>query len=191
LDIKIQGRNLEVDQRIRQRITQKLDQINRHLPGITYAMVELKSEFTRSQQDRIVAEVTLEVGGSILRAEQRAPNTDAAINSAVEALDRRIERYKSQAYRSERAKHNIPLRTRQAEELAQPQAAPEGEIMPSGNLVRLKWFHMKPMTVEEAAFQMRLLGHSFYMFRNSESDEYNVIYLREDGNYGLIQPMIE
>jgi putative sigma-54 modulation protein len=135
--------------------------------------------------------VTLEVSGSVLRAEQRAPNTDAAINSAVEALDRRIARYKSQAYRSERAKQNVPLRTQQAEELAQPQGMPEGELLPNGNLVRLKRFYMKPMTVEEAAFQMRLLGHSFYMFRNSESDEYNVVYLREDGNYGLIQPIVE
>jgi putative sigma-54 modulation protein len=176
---------------MRQHITQKLDQVNRHLPGITHAVVELTSEPTQSQQDRIVAEVTLEVGGSILRAEQRAPNTNAAINSAVEALGRRIGRYKSQAYRSERAKHNVPLRAQQAEELAQPQAIPEGEILPNGNLVRLKRFHMKPMTVEDAAFQMQLLGHSFYMFRNNESDEYNVIYLREDGNYGLIQPVTE
>jgi putative sigma-54 modulation protein len=191
VDVKIQSRNLEINQRVKQHIAQKLDQVNRHLPGITHAVVELTSEPTRSQQDRIVAEVTLEVGGSVLRAEQRAPNTDAAINSAVEALDRRIARYKSQAYRSERAKQNVPLRTQQAEELAQPQGIPEGELLPNGNLVRLKRFYMKPMTVEEAAFQMRLLGHSFYMFRNSESDEYNVIYLREDGNYGLIQPIIE
>ncbi len=191
MDVKIQGRNLEIDQRTRQHITQKLDQVNRHLPGITHAVVELTSELTQSQQDRIVAEVTLEVGGSILRAEQRAPNTNAAVNSAVEVLDRRIGRYKSQAYRSERAKHNVPLRTQQAEELAQPQAAPEGEILPNGNLVRLKRFHMKPMTVEEATFQMQLLGHNFYMFCNSDSDEYNVIYLREDGNYGLIQPIVD
>jgi putative sigma-54 modulation protein len=191
VDVKIQSRNLEINQRVKQHIAQKLDQVNRHLPGITHTVVELTSEPTRSQQDRIVAEVTLEVSGSVLRAEQRAPNTDAAINSAVEALDRRIARYKSQAYRSERAKQNVPLRTQQAEELAQPQGMPEGELLPNGNLVRLKRFYMKPMTVEEAAFQMRLLGHSFYMFRNSESDEYNVVYLREDGNYGLIQPIVE
>ncbi len=62
-------------------------------------------------------------------------------------------------------------------------------MLPGGDLVRLKRFHMKPITVEDAAFQMQLLGHSFFMFLNSDSGDHNVLYLREDGNYGLIQPV--
>jgi putative sigma-54 modulation protein len=189
VDVKIQTRNLEINEVVKERINHKLEQINRHLPGITNAEVELTSETTRSHQDRIVAEATLEVGGTILRAERRGPNTDSAINAMVEALDHQLKRYKSRAYRSERSKQNVPLRTQEAEELARSTPDFEGQVLPDGDLVRIKQFQMDPMTVEEAAFQMQLLGHRFYMFFNSDSGQYNVIYLRDQGGYGLIQPV--
>ena len=63
-----------------------------------------------------------------------------------------------------------------------------GDELPGGDLVKVKRFNMKPMTVEEAAFQMQLLGHKFFMFLNSEFDRHNVLYQGEDGNFGLIQP---
>jgi putative sigma-54 modulation protein len=192
LELKIQTRNLEINDRVRQHITQKLSQINRHLPGITEVLVEVAAEPTRKQQDRIVVQVTLEVNGSILRGEQRASNTTAAINSVAEVLDRRIERYKSRAYRNERARQGgVALRTQQAEEAAQPPSEVAAEPLLDGSLVRIKRFDMKPLTVEEAAFQMQLLGHSFFMFLNSESRQYNVLYRRDDGNYGLLQPTAE
>jgi len=189
LELKIQTRNLEINDRVRQHIAEKLNQINRHLPGITEAVVEVAAEPTRKQQDRIVVQVTLDVTGSILRGEQRASNTTAAINAVAEVLNRRIERYKSRAYRNERARQEgVALRTQQAEEAAQPPSSVEAEPLSDGTLVRIKKFDMEPLTVEEAAFQMQLLGHSFFMFLNSESRQYNVIYQRDDGNYGLIQP---
>tara|TARA_B100000315_G_scaffold259200_1_gene314181 strand:+ start:1187 stop:1759 length:573 start_codon:yes stop_codon:yes gene_type:complete len=188
LELQIHGRNVEISDGVRKHVTEKLGRIGRHLPGITRAEVELASEPTRSQRDRVVAQVTLDVSGSILRAEQRASNTESAINSVAEALARRIERYKSRTYRSERARQGASLGAQQAEDAA-PQASPfEGEELSDGNLVRIKRFNMKPMTVDEAAFQMRLLGHHFFMFLNDESDQYNVLYQRDDDNFGLIQP---
>ena len=106
----------------------------------------------------------------------------------AEVLARRIERYKSRAYHSERAKHNPTLRIQEAEEVAQGPDPLESEGLAGGDLVKVKRFNMKPMTVEDAAFQMQLLGHQFFMFLDSESDRYNVLYLRDDGNFGLIQP---
>ncbi len=188
MELQIQGRNVEISDQVRKHVTQKLGRIGRHLPGIISAEVELASEPTRSQQDRMVAQVTLDVGGSILRAEQRASNTEAAINSVAEVLARRIERYKSRAYRSERARQTPSLGAQQAEEAAQSDSPSEGEELTDGDLVRIKRFDMKPMTVDEAVFQMRLLGHHFFMFLNSESEHYNVLYQRDDGNFGLIQP---
>ena len=191
MELKIQTRNVEINDQVRRHITKKLGLINRHLPGITEAAVEVASEPTRSQQDRIVVQVTLDVNGDILRGEQRAASTTAAINAVAEVLDRRIERYKSRTYRSERARQLPPLRTQEAEETAQPRDVIEGELLPDGTLVRVKGFHMKPLTVEEAAFQMQLLGHDFFMFLNSESDQHNLLYRRDDGDYGLIQPTAE
>lgn len=191
MEVSIQTRNLEINDRVRQYITRRLDHVSQHLPSITRALVEIASEPTRSQQDRIVVQVTLDVKGAILRGEQRASNTTAAINSVVEVLDRRIKRYKSRVYRSERARQITSLGTQQAEEAAQPDSPlveETDETLPSGALVRTKRFDMKPMTVEEAAFQMELLGHNFFMFLNSESGQYNLLYQRDDGDYGLIQP---
>ena len=103
-------------------------------------------------------------------------------------MARRIERYKSRAYHSERAKHSPALRSEEAEEVAQGSDVWDSEGPAGGDLVKIKRFNMKPMTVEDAAFQMQLLGHSFFMFLDTESDRYNVLYLRDDGNFGLIQP---
>ena len=127
VEVKLQTTNLEINDAVRQHIDQKLNQIDRHLPGISSVVVELASEPTRSQQDRIVAQVTVKIGGSILRAEHRAPNTKVAINLVTEALKRRIGRYKSRAYRSERAKQNVPLRAQEAAEAALPDSFREEE----------------------------------------------------------------
>lgn len=126
VELQIQGRNLEINDQVRSHVSQKLGQLGRHLSGLTSATVELASEATRAQQDRVVAQVTLDVNGSILRAEQRAPNTRAAINSAIEVLTRRIERYKSQTYRSGRSRQSLPQRTLEAEEAAQDVSPEEG-----------------------------------------------------------------
>ena len=188
VELQIQGRNLEINNQVRNHASRKLGSLGRQLPGLTRATVELASEATRAQQDRVVAQVTLDVNGSILRAEQRAPNTRAAINSAIEVLTRRIERYKSQTYRSERARQTLPQRAVESEGPAPEIDAEEVEQLAGGGLVRVKRFDMASMRVEEAAFQMQLLGHYFFMFLNSSTGRHNVIYQRDDGNFGLIQP---
>ena len=188
MELRLQGKNLEINDQIRDHVSQKLGQLGRHLPGLTSVTVELASEATRNQRDRVVAQVTLDVNGSILRAEQRAPNTRAAVNAAAEVLTRQIERYKSQTYRSERSRQSQPMRAQEAEEVTQAIDQEEVVELADGGLVRVKSFAMEPMTKEEAAFQMQLLGHQFYMFLNSDSKRHNVLYQREDGNFGLIQP---
>ena len=188
MDLQIQGRNVEISDQVRNHIEQKLGQLGRQLAGLSGVTVELASEPTRSQRDRVVAQVTLNVNGSMLRAEQRAATTRSAINSVAEVLTRRIERYKSQTYRSERARQSPPMRDQEAEAAAEGISPMETEELPDGNLVRIKLFDMEPMTVQEAAFQMQLLGHRFFMFFNSDSGSHNVLYQRDDGNFGLIQP---
>lgn len=188
MELQIRGRNVEVTDQVRNHLEQKMGQITRHLPGLSRITVDLASEPTRTRRDRVVAQVTVDVGGSVLRAEQRGANTQGAINSAAEVLTRRIERYKSQAYRSERAKQGPPLRDRQPEEAALDGGSTVTEELTDGDLVKIKRFDMAPMTVQEAAFRMQLLGHRFFMFFNSDSATHNVLYQRDDGNYGLIQP---
>jgi putative sigma-54 modulation protein len=136
----------------------------------------------------MVAQVTLNVDGSLLRAEQRAANAVEAINLVAGVLDRRIERYKSRTYRSERAKQDAPPVDQQAEDDSLVTASGGTEVVSGGKLVKVKRFDMNPMTVEEATFQMQLLGHRFFMFLNSDSREYSLLYQRDDGDLGMIQP---
>ena len=198
MDLHIYGRNLEITDKTREHIESKLDQIDRHLPGISDATVELTFEPTRSHNDRIVAQVTLHVGRTLLRAQQRAATTKTAVNSVAQALDQQIKRFKSRAYRSGRSR----LAGRAAEAEAEPSYPGASEldevsrggqdvvdgVFADGQVVRTKEFEMEPMSVDEAAAQMQFLGHTFYMFLDSESDKHSVIYLRGDGNYGMIQP---
>ena len=189
MELQIQAKNLELNDQVRNHASQKLGQLGRQLPSITTAVVELASEPTRSQKDRVVAQVTLDVNGAILRSEQRAANTRSAINAAAEVLSRLIERYKSRAYRSERARRAQPQQIDPASEtLPADTEDQEGDLLPDGAVVRVKRFEMSSMTVDEAAVQMQLLGHQFFMFLNDETGAHNVLYQRRDGNLGLIQP---
>ena len=98
MDLHIYGRNLAIDDKTRDHVESKLNQIDSHLPGLSNATVELAHEPTRLLNDRIVAQVTLHVGKTILRAQQRAANTTTAINTVAQALDRQIKRFKSHTY---------------------------------------------------------------------------------------------
>ena len=200
MDLRINGRNMEISDPLRQHITNRLGVVDRHLPNIAHAEVDVAAERTRAQQDRVVVQVTLNISGTLLRAQQRASTANAAVNAAADALDRQINRYKSRVYRSERESRGAldynPDVGRP--DLAEPETEPPGAEPPPdavdlelgrvGSLTRVKRFAMEPMTVEEAALQMERLDHAFYMFLDSETSQYSVIYRRGDANYGLIQP---
>ncbi len=102
MDLRIRGRNLEITPLVREHVAAKLATMDRHLPNISRAEVELVSEPTAASKDRVFVQVTLAAGKYRLRTQQRGPNAAAAMNAAVHALDRQIKRYKSQVYRSER-----------------------------------------------------------------------------------------
>ena len=191
MDLHIQGRNIEITRSMKEHVAAKLASLDRHLPSITRADVEMASERTRSQQDRVVVQVSLNVGGNLLRAQRRAANARSAVNAAADALDRQVNRWKSQTYRSERMARLAPdADTVIAEQFPAETDGPADDAItaPAGDLVRIKRFDMEPMTVEEAALQLQYLDHSFYMFLDSETNKYSVLYRRADANYGLIQP---
>ena len=192
MDLNIQGRNIEITRSVREHVTAKLASLDRHLPAITRAEVEMASESTRSQQDRVVVQVSLNVGGDLLRAQRRAGSARAAVNATVDALDRQLNRWKAHTYRSERQSRNAPDADAVVAELAavEPDSANgDGEaVAPMGDLVRIKRFNMEPMPVEEAALQMQYLDHDFYMFLDADTNRYSVLYRRGDDNFGMIQP---
>ncbi|MDP2920091.1 MAG: ribosome-associated translation inhibitor RaiA [Dehalococcoidia bacterium] len=183
MDLQVTGHNVEILPTVKSYLDKKLTKLNRHLPNLMGAKVELTEQKIRSQEKRFRAQVTLVANGTILRAEEQAETLLAAIDKVVPALDRQIEKYKGKLYKKSKA--GIAAR---AQNQLQEMAA-ETELVPG--VIRTKRFPVKLMTTEEAVDQMELLGHDFFLFHNAATRELNLIYKRKDGNYSIIEPVLE
>ena len=174
---RLVGRNVEITDAIRNYLEKKLARLERYFDGIQDAKVVLSLAGSPHVERRAKAEIQLNVPGGLIRVEEEDPDLYAAIDQAVEVLEKQLKRFKGR------------LLGRRRPGLAQPAAIPEVEEEAfTPEIVRVKRFEMKPMTPEDAAVQMEALGHSFFVFRNADTGEINVIYRRKDGHYGLIEP---
>lgn len=180
MEVTIRGRNIEITPRLQEYIEKKVGRLDRYLPTIAEARVELSAENTKSAQDRQVVQLTVRSKGTILRAEERDHDVFAAVDTVMDRIYRQIARYKGKRQD----------RTRAGSEQIGGEALPVEveEPQTEGQVVRVKRFQMTPMNVEEAIEQMELLGHDFYVFFNAGEGRINVLYRRKDSNYGLIQP---
>ncbi len=170
MKLNIIGRNLSVSDDLREAVAKKLGKLDKFFSEDTEAQVVLRTE---RELDKI--EITIPLKGTIIRAEEATTDMYASIDLAQESIERQMKRYRERLIR----KGSEGLSKRYAEEEAEEANVP---------IVRTKRFAVKPMDAEEACMQMDLLGHSFYVFRNSETDEVNVVYKRKDGTFGLIEP---
>jgi putative sigma-54 modulation protein len=180
MELIIKGKNVEVTDRLRDHVQRKIGKLDRYLPTISEAWVELTVEGTKAAQDRQVCQVTIRANGAILRAEERSVDMFTAIDTVLDRMYRKIARYKGR--RADR--------WRGAGMTAEPLPADveqETEEVATA-IVRRKRFPMTPMVPDEAVEQMELLGHDFFVFYNAEEGRVNVLYRRKDGTYGLLQP---
>jgi len=184
LEVEIYGHNLEVTERINDYVTKKVSRLDRYLPGIEQARVDLDFvKSARSSADRQVAQITIYGKGFILRSEERADDIFAALDTAVDKMQRRIERFKGKHFRGRGD-------GKSAAEVAEIPAVIEEESGELGPIIaRRKHFPTLPMNELEAIEQMLLLGHeNFFIFFNVNTNAINVLYRRRDGTYGLIEP---
>ena len=185
MELVIKGKHLEVEEAAQEYIRNKINKLERHLPDIGEVKVEVSQEMTKAVESRYVVQVTLNSHGTLLRGEERASNIPAAVDSVVDVLNRRIERFKSKLYRSKR-RRTPPPQKQLAAGLTEPEE--EAAVEEPREIVRVKRFPVKPMSPEEAVDQMELLSHNFFIFFNSENERFSLLYRRSDGNYGLIEP---
>jgi putative sigma-54 modulation protein len=178
VEVLVEGRNFEISDAESSYIQKKVGKLSRRLQNIDKVKVEITTEPTKEANSRFVAQVTASVRDTLLRAEQRAADLHTAINSTIDAMEGQVERYKGRRYETKRRGNRS-----KKESLA-------ADLTPT-RLVRTKRFPVQSMSPSEAAHQMELLGHQFFLFINAESGELNVVYLRKDGNYGLIQPVLD
>jgi putative sigma-54 modulation protein len=176
MELSIFTRKLDMTPRLRDYVEGKVAKLDRYLPTIDEARIDLAVEDTRSDEDRQVAQLTVWTGGTILRAEERSNDIFTSIDAVLDKMYRQIARYKGKRLdRWHSRTEEVPL-----EEPIEEESEPE--------IVRVKRFEVRPMTPEEAIEQMELLGHHFFVFLNAEEGTMNTVYKRTDGNYGLLQP---
>jgi putative sigma-54 modulation protein len=187
LEVEVYGRNMEVTDRLQDYVTKKVSKLDRYLNEIEEARVDLAYiKSARSAGDRQVAQITIRGKGFILRSEERADDIFAAVDTALEKMQRRVERYKGKHYRGRGDGKSF---THADPALVMDEEEEEEETQPV--IARRKHFPVAPMDELEAIEQMNLLGHeSFFVFYNVNSNAINILYRRRDGNYGLIEPEI-
>lgn len=169
----ITGKNINVTNGLRKQVEEKIGKLERYFAPNTEIHATLSVE-----KDIHKIEVTIPVKGNIIRAEESSPDMYASIDMVEEVIEKQLKKYKNKIIDSKQA----------GEGLSRAFIEEEYEEDDTIRIERVKKFAMKPMDPEEACIQMELLGHDFYVFRNSDTDEVNVVYKRYDGAFGLIEP---
>ncbi len=170
--------NVEVSETIQAYVEKKIGKLGRYLPSIGEGKVEISREGAKMPEQRFTVQVTLDSKGVLIRAQEKSKDIRTAIDKVANVLSKRIERYKGKLYDKGRgvsfARQGAAI---EAEEIEAPQ-----------RVVKSKRFLVKPMPVDEAINQMELLGHDFFLFIDADSERLNLLYRRENGDYGLIEP---
>jgi putative sigma-54 modulation protein len=173
MNILVNGRHLEITPALKNYAEEKIKKFERYSSDITEATVTLSVEKYRHK-----AEVLLKTNGMLIQAESVTGEIYSAIDEVSEKLDRQLKKYKEKlvSHRKGPGKN--------AETATEPSSLHEG-----ARIIKNKRFELKPMSPDEASMQMELLDKSFFVFINDISGDINVIYRRQDGNFGLIEPV--
>ncbi|MBR2527696.1 MAG: ribosome-associated translation inhibitor RaiA [Blautia sp.] len=169
----ISGKNLSVSDELRAAIEGKLGKLERYFRPETEVIVTLSVE-----KERQKIEVTIPVKGGIIRSEQESNDMYVSIDLVEEVIERQLRRYKTKIVDRKQSPGSFQP------EYLEKSYDEEEEI----RIIRSKKFDIKPMYAEDACLEMELLGHSFYVFINAETDQVNVVYKRKGNTYGLIEP---
>jgi putative sigma-54 modulation protein len=174
----VKGRNLEVSDSIRSYAEQKLAKLDKQLGDGAVVELELAVEKNPSISANQVAEVTVWTKGPTLRAREATKDMRASIDQLTEKLLRQVRHYRDKRSRRNARTSPVPI--------DEGAAAMTDAI--DQQIVKTKQFAVKPMSAEEAVLQLELIGHDFFVFRDAETMDVNVVYRRRDGRYGLIEP---
>ena len=168
----ISGKNIDVTEGLRTAITDKLGKLERYFTPDTEVQVTLSVE-----KERQKIEVTIPVKGTVIRSEQVSNDMYVSIDLVEEVIERQLRKYKNKIVQREQGGGSF------RQEFIDKEAEDEEE-----RIIRTKQYDLKPMYPEDACVQMEMLGHSFYVFVNAETDQVNVVYKRKGNTYGLLEP---
>lgn len=181
MQIAIRGKNIDVTDALRDHVERKLGRLEKYFYRPLSAQVTMLV-----QRGRHIVEVQIPIDGFLLRGEEASGDMYASVDQVVDKLERQIHKYKTRINRKLRRDGN-----NHRDALVEASPAPVATVEEEGEeqgLVKTKRFPVKPMEVDEAILQMNLLGHDFFVFTHSGTEQINVVYRRKDGGYGLIEP---
>ena len=173
------GKNIDVWDKTKEMVEKKMDRVEKLFPADTEATITLSLEKLVS-----TVEITIPMNKRFVRAEVQDPDMTAAMDKAVDILEGQVVRYKKRMRTKVRSGADVYAAEYAA--ILVPEEDLDDE--PMVKIEKVKHFEVKPMDAEEAVMEMELVGHNFFVFRNGETDEVNVVYKRKNGTYGLIEP---
>ncbi len=179
MELQLSGTNIEIKSEVQLYVERKLGKINKHLPDIIDTKVEISEEKTKSPQERYLVRVTVNsgIGRAVFHGEERAEDLFKAVDKVVAVMNRQLEKHKGKLYDKGRGNPLARGKFNQTEPLQTER-----------KVVKTKRFLIEPMSLEEAIEQMERLGHSFFLFFDADAGEVKLLYGRNDGNYGIIEP---
>ncbi len=176
MNVIVRGKNIDVTPALKDYVEKRIGKLEKFFDEFGDAQVTLVVE---GDDHKVEVTIPIKINGLILRGEEATGDMYASIDLVVEKLEKQIEKHKGRM---------MEKRIRGMEKAAPANDAQKDD---GPQVVKTKRFAIKPMSVDEAVLQMNLLGHSFFVFSNAETEQVNVVYQRKDGNYGLIEPDFE
>ena len=185
MKLVIQGKNMEVTEAIREYVEQKIDKAVSHFQALT---TEIDVHLSVARNPRIAssqsAEVTVYANGSVIRAEEKSENLYVSIDLVADKISRKLRKFKERKNDRSATKTSVAV----AEQPPVPVPDDNRVVELPSQVVRNKYFAMPALSVDEALERLELIDHDFYVFRNADTGEINVVYERNHGGYGVIQP---
>jgi putative sigma-54 modulation protein len=178
--LQVKSKNVELSPALKTYAQSKLGKLEKHLNDNARVELELAVEKNPSISASQVAEATIWTKGPVLRARETSTDMKASIDLLVDKLERQAQRLR------DKRRHGRGRGRTLAVDGGGVAATGVDELV----IVKTKQFAVKPMGPEEAALQLELIGHDFFVFQNADTDDVNVLYRRRDGNYGLIEPQV-
>jgi putative sigma-54 modulation protein len=178
----VKGKNVEVPDRVRTYAERKLHRLERLLDDRTDAIVEFSNEMHRSASDAHIAEVTLVIDGRTLRSHAVGISYQAALDEVVDKVERQAVDHKE--------KPRLRARPEEEKRILRDIADGTADRDHERRIVKVKRFAIEPMFDEDAVAAMEELGHQFYVFVNAETERVAILYARDDGDLGMIEPIV-
>ncbi len=178
MDVRIRGNDIQISDRIRTAVAERAVRLDKFLPNVVAADLELRHHHRKTGRDAVIAQFTINPGGALLRAEEEDHDAEKAVDLVMAKMERRARRFHDR-------RADKPGPRAQDAQIAE---TVDGESEESDAIARVKRFPVKPMAQDEAIEQMQLLGHDFFLFQNRDEGTITLLYRRRDGALGLLVP---